>query len=276
MAFARTLVQHRRRLQWSTRVLAAHAAISQPYVVALERAATHPAQPGPTPTVDVVGRLAHALGLDATALFALSMRRVGRHALLVTDDGQASAAQVARRRVGRGLDTWVVARTGGADDDTLSIDLRRGTARYRPAAITAALGTELRRLAPAVEGRHIGLVFAETSAVMSNLDDPTTIVEFEHRWGHVVGAAAASVGAHAAYNVCVYESAALAALDHPVEAVTDLLRSHDEVWSARQGRLVTGADAARRVLGRLRPTGCSASAWRQSVDDIIHDLGLAA
>jgi hypothetical protein len=204
------------------------------------------------------------------------MRSVSRHTLLVTDDTQASAVKLARRRAGRGLDTWVVARTGGADDDTLSIDLRRGASHYRPAAITAALGTELRRLAPAVEGRHIGMVFAETSAVMSNLDDPGTIFDFEHRWGEVVGAAATTVGAHAAYNVCVYEFDALAALAHPVDAVTDLLHSHDEVWSARHGRLVTGATAARQVLGRLRPTGHGASAWRRIVDDIIHDLGLAA
>lgn len=276
VAFARVLLNGRHRLGWSTRDLAAQAGISQPYVVALERAAAHPARPGRTPTVDVVARLAHALGIDAAELFSQSMRDVGRHTLLVTDDAPASAVQVARRRVGRGLDAWVVARTGGADDDTLSIDLRRGADRYRPAAITAALATELRRLAPAVAGRHIGLVFAETSAVMSNLDDPATIFDFEHRWGEVVGTAASAVGAHPAYNVCVYESGALAHLASPIDAVVDLLRSHDEVWSVRHGRLVTGADAARQVLGRLRPTGRGASAWRHTVDDIIHDLGLAA
>ena len=59
---------------------------------------------------------------------------------------------------------------------------------------------------------------------MSGLDDPGTIFAFEHRWGEVVGAAATTVGAHAAYNVCVYEFDALAALAHPVDAVTDLLR----------------------------------------------------
>jgi transcriptional regulator with XRE-family HTH domain len=276
VAFARALLSGRRRLDWSTRDLAARAGISQPYVVALERAAAHPARPGRTPTVDVVARLAHALGFDAAELFSRSMRNAGRHTLLVTDDAQAAAVQVARRRVGRGLDAWVVARTGGTDDDILAIDLRRSAGHYRPAAITAALGDELRRLAPAVEGRHIGLVFAETSAVMSNLDDPATIFDFEHRWGEVVGSAAAAVGAHAAYNVCVYESDALAALAHPVDAVVDLLRSHDEVWSARHGRLTTGAGAARQVLGRLRPAGHGASAWRHTVDDIINDLGLAA
>ena len=276
VAFAQALLSGRRRLGWSTRDLAAQAGISQPYVVDLERAAAHPARPGRTPTVDVVARLAHALGFDAAELFAQSMRGAGRHTLLVTDDGQAAAVQAARRRVGRGLDAWVVARTGDADDDTLSIDLRRSAGNYRPAAITAALGTELRRLAPAVEGSHIGLVFAETSAVMASLDDPATIFDFEHRWGEVVGTAAAAVGAHAAYNVCVYESDALAQLARPVDAVVDLLRSHDEVWSVRHGRLVTGADAARQVLGRLRPTGRSASAWRHTVDDIINDLGLAA
>ncbi len=92
----------------------------------------------------------------------------------------------------------------------------------------------------------------------------------------MVGTTVAAVGAHAAYNVCVYESAALARLARPVDAVVDLLRSHDEVWSVRHGRLVTGADAARQVLGRLRPTGRGASAWRHTVDDIINDFGLAA
>jgi len=284
-AFASLLVQHRRRNQWSTRELARRADISQPYVVALERAVTDPRRPGPTPTIDVTARLAHALGLDPTALFAGSLRRVGRHVLMFTEGSHDRMLRSVRRAAHSSVDAWAVARsrpvTGTAADapnrDALSIDLRRGAGgHYRPEAIAAALGAELARLADDVAGRQIGLVFAETSDVMLSLDDPATILDFEHRWADVVGAAARSAGAHALYNVCVYDSSALGTLADPAAAVVDLLRSHDEVWSARHGRMATGATAARQVLGRLRPATHDASAWRHAVDGIIHDLGLTA
>ncbi len=284
-AFASLLVQHRRRHQWSTRELARRADISQPYVVALERAVTDPRRPGPTPTIDVTARLAHALGLEPTALFAGALRRVGRHVLLVTDGGADRVLRHVRRAAASSVDTWAVARsrpaTSARDDaptrEALAIDLRRGAGgRYRPEAIATALGAELARLADEVAGRQIGLVFAETSEVMLGLDDPATILDFEHRWADVVTTAARSAGAHAAYNVCVYDSAALATLADPVAATIDLLHSHDEVWSTRHGRVTSGASAARQVLGRLRPAHHDASAWRHAVDGIIHDLGLTA
>lgn len=286
-AFASLLVLHRRRHQWSTRELARRAGISQPYVVALERAVTDPRRPGPTPTIDVTAGLAHALGLEPTALFAGALRRVGRHVLLITDGGADRVLRHVRRAAASPVDTWAVARSrpaisagAGASAparEPLSIDLRRGAGgRYRPEAIAAALGAELARLADDVAGRQIGLVFAETSEVMLGLDDPATILDFEHRWADVVGTAARSAGAHAAYNVCVYDRAALATLADPVAATIDLLHSHDEVWSTRHGRVTSGATAARQVLGRLRPAHHDASAWRHAVDGIIHDLGLTA
>ncbi|MEO7370106.1 MAG: helix-turn-helix transcriptional regulator, partial [Ilumatobacteraceae bacterium] len=75
--FARTLRSHRERLGHSTRSLARLARISQPYVVALERARTVGAAHGPTPTIDVTARLAAALHIEPEVLMRCALCRRG-------------------------------------------------------------------------------------------------------------------------------------------------------------------------------------------------------
>ena len=122
----------------------------------------------------------------------------------------------------------------------------------------------------------MGLVFAETSDVMSALDDPLTVIAFEHQWAEIVTDAAASVGAHAAWNVCVYEIGALKALEDPVDAALELMRSHDTLWAARRSEVANGASAARRILGRLRPATVTRGAWRTTSEHFVEDLDLIA
>lgn len=281
-AFARAIVEARSRLGWSTRELSRRAGISQPYVVALERAREVRHGKAPNPTVDVLARLAFALGIDAVQLFASSLRRSRRHALLVVDGGRRSPLEHAQHAVPVGVDTWVWAgsnATGHVSGSRgyHSINLRRsGRQPYEPEVIARSLGSELDSIATELDGHEVGFVFGETSAVMSRLADPHAVISFEHEWADVVSAAAANVGAHAAWNVCVYELSALRALDEPVEAALDLMRSHDVIWAAERATMADGSAAARTILARLRPQDVAASAWRTRVDHMINELDLVA
>lgn len=290
--FARVLVGLRAERAMSTRTLSARAGVSQSYIVSLERAraaATRRAAP-PTPTVEVVTRLATALGIDPGELFAASIRRCGRHVLLVVDDGDRSAldrAVAATRHLDHAhpVDEWVWA--GSAVDGDVGvqhrhrrIDLRRSGARgaqhYDPNAIRRSLRDELRSLGDDMQGAALGLVFAETSDVLAALARPEVLLDFEQQWSDTVTAAADRVGAHAVVNVCVYDPAVLATLPAPVEAALSLLRSHDETWAAWGDELVTGDDAAVHLLGRLRPPDVGSDEWMRDARRLVEELRAAA
>ncbi len=285
--FAQAIVGARVRRGWSTRELSHRARISQPYVVALERSRETRRGSGskpavPNPTVDVLARLAHALGIDAVQLFASSLRPTGRHALLVVDGSRRSPLEHVQRVVPAGVERWVCADSGGngpgpSSHGHHSINLRRsGRQPYEPSVIARSLGRELDAIATDLDGHEVGFVFGETSAVMSRLADPHAVISFEHEWAEVVSGAAANVGAHAAWNVCVYEISALRALAAPVKAAVDLMRSHDVIWAAERSTIADGTAAARTILGRLRPPDIASTAWRTRVDHMIADLGLVA
>ncbi len=282
VGLARAIIDGRHRLGWSTRQLARRAGISQPYVVALERSRTTSLPNGPTPTVDVVARLAEALDIAPVELFSATLRQVARHVLLVTEDDQRSPLEHARTVTQSRVDTWILAASSAgkqlaASVDQHSINLRRDRPQaYEPELIARSLSNELEHLGSALDGRHVGLVFADTSDVMSRLDDPQTVISFEHRWAEVVNAAASAVGAHAAWNICVYELQALRALADPIEITLDLMRSHDMLWAARGPHVKTAADGARRILEQLQPPGIARNAWRTTTKRLIEDLELAA
>ncbi|CAB4881732.1 unannotated protein [freshwater metagenome] len=250
-------------------------------MVALERSREAGNGSAPTPTVDVLARLAQALAMDARDLFAAALRPAGRHTLLVVEDHERSPLDHARAAAPT-VGTWVWAGTSRALTTASargnhSINLRRNANEaYEPAVIAASLRHELQALGSELGGRQVGLVFADTSAVMSTLDDPGTIISFEHSWGHVVSRATASIGAHAACNVCVYELSALRALPDPVGATLDLIRSHDSIWSARHTTVTRAGPGARRILEQLRPSGIAATEWRTTVGRLIDDLAIAA
>ena len=281
VAFARALVTGRQRLGFSTRELSRRAGISQAYVVALERAATEPATATPTPTVEVMARLADALGRTPRSLLDLSLRRSGRHVLLVLEDGTRSPLTHVHRACGDDHLRWIWAASSPDAPRPRAashhIDLRRSRARaYDPQAIARSLEHELAALGDTICGEQLGLVFAETSAVMAGLDDPDIIIRFEHAWHDVVTSATDRAGAHTAWNVCVYELDALIGLGNPVDATLDLIRSHDAMWLGRRDTVLSGGDAARRTLQQMRPDGVGRDDWSQEVDTLVAGLDLAA
>ena len=266
----------------STRELARRAGISQAYVVALERSRNTSQANSPAPTVDVLARLAAALRIEPTQLFAAALRQAGQHVLLVVEDHHRSVLDHARVATCGEIQTWVWAassagHTHSAADGLSHINLRRSPQQaYAPAAMKQSLTNELRPLGSTLDGRDVGFVFAETSSVMSALDDPHAVISFEHEWAEVVDSAATLVGAHAAFNICVYELDALHALHDSVEATVDLMRSHSAVWVARQNSVLEGASAARRILSKLRPPTITPTSWRSTTKRLIDDLGLVA
>lgn len=279
-SFADAIATARLRLGWSTRELSRRAGISQPYVVALERPRQSGAPRTPTPAIDVVARLADALGLGMSHLVATALRRSSRHVVLVLDgDHRHPLTHVQEFADDPGSD-WVWASSQPGDRPRAAahrIDLRRdGERGYRPDEIERSLRTELTALGDRVAGRRLGLVFPETSKVMTSIDDPGTLLEFERGWGDVVTRAAAHAGGHATWNVCVYEIAALRSLAQPVLATLDLIRNHEAVWSAGRNRRATGRAAAVHLLERLRPAGADPEAWSAHVQELADTLELAA
>jgi transcriptional regulator with XRE-family HTH domain len=276
--FAAALSHGRRRLGLSTRELAAAAGISQSYVVALEGAG-RPRARRIVPTVDVIAGLAAALGRPAEDLFAAALRVRCRHVLMVADGAATGTLTRARRACGDASVEWVrvvaAERPGRGDEWTIS--LRRDAAStYDPTRIAESLRVELAGRPPRVAAHNLGLLFEETAAVMSSLEDPHVILDFEDRWSEVVAEAADAANVHAAWNVCVYERERLRALDDPVGASLHLLRSHDAVWLARGSTTLVGRTAARRMLLDLQPPGIPARAWSGDVDRMLESIGLAA
>jgi transcriptional regulator with XRE-family HTH domain len=269
---ARILRRHRRQHQRSTRELASRAGVSQAYVVALERNSVD--IPPPTPTVEVLVRLAAAMDRDPLDLFAACLRVRSRHVVLVTDVVTDETLAQAVGASGADECAWVWASSGASVPTAARhrIDLRRtaGTS-YRPARIRQALQRELEHLGD-LRDEELGFVFAETSAVMDSLDDPSVLLEFEQHWGQVVDDAAQRVGADAAWNVCVYELDRVRHLPDPVKAVVDLIRCHDDIWSGDGASVLVGGAATREVLRSLRPTGVRSAGWRSHVDHLVGEL----
>ena len=169
---------------------------------------------------------------------------------------------------------WVWAASGASVPTAARhrIDLRRtAVTSYRPARIRQALQRELEHLGD-LRDEELGFVFAETSAVMDSLDDPSVLLEFEQHWGQVVDDAAQRVGADAAWNVCVYELDRVRHLPDPVKAVVDLIRCHDDIWSGDGASVLVGGAATREVLRSLRPTGVRSAGWRSHVDHLVGEL----
>ena len=292
--FAQLLTQRRQQLGLTTRQLAKRANISQPYVVALERSrngldAKRTSAMSPSPTVDMIARLATALRMSANELFSQAVRPAGKHVLLFMEDDMMTSLERARTAstksatlTDRTPQEWLCA-GGPIDHDThkghncLSINLHRDINNaYKPKAITASLSNELSRHQANISGSDIGIVFDETSSLMNHVNNPMSIVEFEHDWKQVVSDATQAAGAYAAWNICVYRIDNLLRLHNPAEVAQDLLRSHDNIWSARNKSISIGNTAAKRLLTLMRPKNVSAKGWSAHTNAVVQELQLSA
>jgi transcriptional regulator with XRE-family HTH domain len=292
--FAQVLTDRRLQLGLTTRQLAKRANISQPYVVALERSRNgidvkKPRAMSPSPTVDMITRLATALQMSANELFSLAVRPAGKHVLLLLEDDMMTSLDRARNASTKSAtltdetpQEWLCAggpvdRNKHNDQNCLAINLHRDTNNaYKPKAIAASLSNELSRHQPNISGSNIGIIFDETSSQMNHVNNPMAIIEFEHDWSRVVTDATQAVGAFAAWNICVYRIENLLSLNNPAEVAQDLLRSHDNVWSARNKSVITGNSAAKRLLTLVRPKDVSVKEWSTHTNAVVQELQLSA
>ncbi len=234
---------HRRRLQLglSTRELATQAKISQPYVVALERArqvSSDATRNLPTPTVDVIAQLAHALDIEPVKLFQQAMHLASRHVLLIVDNSSATPLQIVKH--------------ANSNHTHIDIKLRKRNSRhYKPSDITDALYRQLQNLRDEISGKSLGLVFSETSSTMTKVDNPDVVIAFEHQWADIVNRAATSAGAHALFNICVYKISDLKSMKNPIATARELIEVHDEVWSYQDLRLTIGTDSEKQIVQQL-------------------------
>lgn len=274
--FGTLLADRREQAGLSTRDVARRAGVSQSYVVALE-GARHRGS-GPTPTLDVVARLADALNMPPTELFGAGLRRRSTHVLLVTAHTNDRSLPLVRRTAPVGADQWVVASSSApARLREHHINLRRSPATtYQPARIERALHQELAHLEHQLNGVDVGFVFEETSSVMRTLDHPEEVLDFESQWANVVTDAATAIGAHAAWNVCVYRLDHLRELPDPVDATLQLMRSHDTTWFARRQGVATGIDAALHIVQHMKPLHTPVDEWDATAAELVADIDFAA
>jgi transcriptional regulator with XRE-family HTH domain len=233
--FAKLLHEKRRELGWSTRELASRAKVSQPYIVALERARSSKSRvkKTPTPTVDVVAQIAYALNIDPSELFNKAMQIANRHVLLVVDDSAPEPLQIVKRASINQPHTWLCAAKSG------DINLRQTKSKqYKSTDIAESLNAEMQRLRSEIAGKKLGLVFSETSEAMTEVQNPHAVVKFEHKWADVVDKATTSVDAQAAFNICVYKIADLNTLADPNKVFNELVEVHDELWTYTNSTLM--------------------------------------
>ena len=134
----------------------------------------------------------------------------------------------------------------------IPISLHRDASKhYKPTAIKQSLIRELQFNRAEIAGNDIGLIFGETSSVMSKVDNPMALIDFEQEWPTVVDTAARSAGAHASLNICVYSIDDVHSLDDSDSAMKTLLRSHDEIWYAHNKGLIKGTNAAKKILSSI-------------------------
>ena len=238
IGFAQWLFNERTSRGWSTRDLSQRAGISQPYVVALERARAGEERRGPTPTVDVVAALAHALDKNILDMFVYSLRPVAQHVLLVTQGSATPPLDILRAESGETVDNWV---------HPITLHRERSTT-YDQKKITKQLNTEIVAMKDQIDGKNVGLVFTETSNVMQYVSNPQSVIDFEHKWAHVVAEAVKSVGGHAAWNVCVYTATSMQQLPHGEKSAHELFDTHSEIWFASGDEVTIGDTAKQKIL----------------------------
>ena len=282
-AFARALIDGRKRLGLSTRELAGHAGISQSYVVALERSRFGSNQHGPTPTIDVAARLARALGIDPIELFNASLRHVGRHILFVADNARSDALEHVRRIADPTADMWILAAVNR--DDTVA-DVRRisvhptPTVSYDIKQVSRNLADELKRLnesgSELPAGQRLGLIFTEIDVALTTAINPDAVIAAEDQWPNDVAEAAAAIGSSVEWNICVYQIDSIRRLPNPLSSALSLLRSHDTVWAGRKTGIAIGRDGARHLLTSLRPATSTKARWAITAEELLREVGLAS
>lgn len=244
--FGRELRGRRSALGMSTRELARRARVSQAYVVAVEGSRSSRDPYGPCPTVDVVTRLATALGTNPADLLASAWRSTGPHVLVVIEHDVDSPFDVLSAATDA-VDLWVSAGHRRAAPGSLHVSLHDDEpTAYGRDTVEKALATGLAALTPAVDGQRLGLIFSESDSIL--LDATDTVLELEHGWCELTDRQVRAAGAQTAWNLCLYDLDVLRRMVDPVSTSQSLIASHDTVWTLDGRTLRRDRPAAKRLL----------------------------
>ena len=278
----------------SVRALAGRAGISPAYVTAIETANNPSTGRAPAASLSIVSRLADALDLDLGTLIRASGSesdgKPGAHVLVyVLDLPPAGLLQAVDELLGDGVDHWlhIADPRGGGEDAPARATTRRftlGTYPYAttqlvPADLVSALDREVAALARSYQGRAVGLLISDCSAVMRDLRNPASEVELESEWHHHVHRIWASrLTSAPAVDVCAYLHADVAALGLTIDQLAtalELISRHDHVIVLDGTEITRGAPAIRRILDRVRPAGTSVAAWHHLTSAAATSLAAA-
>ncbi|MGI9186682.1 MAG: hypothetical protein ACR2J9_04040, partial [Gaiellales bacterium] len=149
-----------------------------------------------------------------------------------------------------------------------------------PQDILVALEREVANVAKDLEGQRVGLAIMDCSAVMRFVQNAADEVAFEHEWHDGVHRIwRTHLQSEPAVDVCGYRHADVEALGLTIDQLgtaLTLISTHDRVVVAESGdATITGRAAIRRILAEARPSGVSASAWREMTRAAAESLALA-
>jgi hypothetical protein len=201
----------------------------------------------------VIASIAAALDTDPIVLMRKMLRLAPRHVLLVVDGSNLPPVDVIREEAGDTADVWICGRPESSrrQDRPFTHDIRlhrESMKDYDPDKISALIDRELNRIVSNVEGKNLGFIFGESTGVMETVSNPDSLIELETRWKDIVSGCASNIGAHAAWNMCVYEAHILRDRTDVETTMEFLFSQHDEQWFAKGSRLYMGDLAKEKIL----------------------------
>jgi hypothetical protein len=212
---------------------------------------------GPVPTVEVVAQLAFALRLDPIKLLERVLRLPTQHVLVLAHEPAEPIVRYLEKEAGGTVNRWLVSgsavgldvsKSTSKQTQPLEFRLRRvASTTYSPDEVAHALLRELTPLAPGVGCDAVGVVFAEITETLSQLDHPLALVEFEKDWAGVVDDVSEQVGLATAWNVCVYSADAIRNQANPAAVAAFLVGSHDRVVVVDRDRMIRGPQIRRTM-----------------------------
>jgi transcriptional regulator with XRE-family HTH domain len=280
------LIRGRRaELALSMRGVARAAGVSPSYLSAIETGRNPATGRAPTPSLRVLAALGEVLQLDLTSVLAAvgigdqADEADRRHTLLyVLAPRPVDVIDHIARLHGTTTERWVyipdpreAAPPGQDERVALCCRWPLGAEPYPdrtldPRRVVEALTRDLRSGGARIPAARVGIAIADCSAVMRWVTNPETEVAFEAHWQKDAERTfRETLGRPPTDNVCVYHHDDIEALGHqvdPLGTALALIRAHDTVAAVEaDGRLRTGAPAARAILTALRPAGVSRGSW---------------
>ena len=264
----------RTALGLSVRALAQAAGVSAGYVTAIENGRSASTGRAPEVSLRVLDGIAAALGCTVDELTGSRTHADAPHVLLYCVDATGPLFATVDATFGADVDHWIyiadprhaeVAPKGRATICTWELGaFPYGSAHLEPQDILTALEREVAKVAATLKGQRVGLAIMDCSAVMRYVQNAADEVAFERE---------------PAVDVCGYRHTDVDALGLTIDQLgtaLTLISTHDRVVVAESGDVtISGRAAIRRILAEARPSGVSATAWREITRAAADSLALA-